>query len=108
MLKMPQSTQAHRPVTYNNIQNQKQRIMEGRNYSVMADQKDQPLNLEERLHRALVFNDEYYNDEENHEIMEMGRKEREQLIEYNIRFVTVNINFTKLLRSILDQETITS
>ena len=61
------------------------------------------------MHRALVFNDEYYKDKENHDILlEMERKEREQFIEYNIRFVSVNFNFIKLLRLILDQETITS
>ena len=106
-MKMPQSTQAQ-PLAYN-IQNQKQRMMEDRNYSVMIDQSDKLLCLEQRLHRALVFNDEYYKDKENHDILlEMERKEREQFIEYNIRFVSVNLNFIKLLRLILDQETITS
>ena len=106
-MKMPQSTQAQ-PLAYN-IQNQKERMMEDRNYSVMIDQSDQPLSLEERLHKALVFNDEYYKDKENHDILlEMERKEREQFIEYTIRFVSVNLNFIKLLRLILDQETVTS
>ena len=100
---MPQSTQ---PVAYN-IQKQKQRMMEDRNYSVLTDHSDKFLSLEERLHKALVFNDEYYQDEENHEITEIGRKEREQFIEYNIRFVSVNVNLFKLLSSILGQETIT-
>ena len=107
MPQLPQSTQAQ-PLAYN-TPHQKQRMMEDRNYSVMIDHSDQPLCLEQRLHKALVFNDEYYKDIENHDILlEMERKEREQFIEYNIRFVSVNFNFIKHLRSILDQETITS
>ena len=64
--------------------------MKGGNCSVLTDQSGNSLGLQERLHRALAFNDEYYKDEGSHEIPEMGRKEREQLIDYDIRFVNIN------------------